>query len=185
MTLISPLKGNRGLATRRPGKAPAATRPRLAPAHANPTSSHGTSCTFLTSLPPRPLRHLGKRVDMTFPNLLDAWPHINDGALDLGVGSSSRSYVLPNIPTLSETLPGVVSDTWYAIVRRRETPARSSHACPRPLRKQLHCPTWRSVCENLTSRQSGGDPPAGSSGISEGRNRSLAPCDHFSWIKLD
>ena len=67
---------------------------------------------------------LGKRVDMTFANLLDAWPHINDGALKvLGVGSSSRSYVLPNIPTLSETLPGVVSDTWYAIVAPPETPA--------------------------------------------------------------
>ena len=67
---------------------------------------------------------LGKRVDMTFANLLDAWPHIDDGALKvLGVGSSSRSYVLPNIPTLSETLPGVVSDTWYAIVAPPETPA--------------------------------------------------------------
>ena len=67
---------------------------------------------------------LGKRVDMTFANLLDAWPHINDGALKvLGVGSSARSFALPDVSTLSETLPGVVSDTWYAIVAPPETPA--------------------------------------------------------------
>ncbi len=67
---------------------------------------------------------LSRRVDMTFANLLDALPHINDGALRvLGVGSSARSFALPDVPTLSETLPGVVSDTWYAIVAPPETPA--------------------------------------------------------------
>ena len=79
---------------------------------------------------------LGKRVDMTFANLLDAWPHIDDGALKvLGVGSSSRSYVLPNIPTLSETLPGVVSIPGTRLLHRPRHRQGSLHACPRLSRK--------------------------------------------------
>jgi tripartite-type tricarboxylate transporter receptor subunit TctC len=57
------------------------------------------------------------RVDITFANLLDAQSQIEGGKVKvLGVGSAQRFAGMPNVPTLSESLPGFVSETWYAIV---------------------------------------------------------------------
>ena len=103
---------------------------------------------------------LSRRVDMTFANLLDALPHINDGALRvLGVGSSARSFALPDVPTLSETLPGVVSDTWYAIVAPPETPADIVARLSSAIAEAIVLPAVAQRLRDLHASPIG-DPPA-------------------------
>ena len=124
---------------------------------------------------------LSRRVDMTFANLLDALPHINDGALRvLGVGSSARSFALPDVPTLSETLPGVVSDTWYAIVAPPETPADIVARLSSAIAEAIVLPA---VAQRLRDSSCVSDRRHARrrSSISEGRNRALAQCDRFGW----
>ena len=50
-------------------------------------------------------------------------PHINSGALKvLAVGTEGRLAAFPDVAAVSETFPGFVSTTWFALV----APPRSS-----------------------------------------------------------
>ena len=123
---------------------------------------------------------LSRRVDMTFANLLDALPHINDGALRvLGVGSSARSFALPDVPTLSETLPGSCPIPGTRSLHRRNT---SRHRRT-PLLGHCgsNCTACRSAAPARPSCISDRRHARRRSSISEGRNRALAQCDRFGW----
>src|SRR5215471_20878565 len=90
-------------------------------------------------MPPALTDLLGGRVDMMFANLADALPHINSGRLRaLGIATRTRFSGLPDLPTVSETLPGFVSETWFAMVAPPRTPtpiaARLSSAVAEALR---------------------------------------------------
>jgi tripartite-type tricarboxylate transporter receptor subunit TctC len=75
-------------------------------------------------MPPALTDLLGGRVDMMFANLSDALPHINSGRLHaLGMATPARFPGLPDVPTVSETLPGFISETWFAMVAPPGTPA--------------------------------------------------------------
>lgn len=75
-------------------------------------------------LPPAFVDLFAGQVDLMFANLSDSLPHIRIGKLKvLGVGSRARLPELPDVPAISEVLPGFVSDTWYAIVAPPKTPA--------------------------------------------------------------
>jgi tripartite-type tricarboxylate transporter receptor subunit TctC len=57
------------------------------------------------------------QVQMMFDNLPSAFPLISSGKLRaLAVTSAQRSAVLPDVPTVAETLPGFVEVTWWAIL---------------------------------------------------------------------
>ena len=67
---------------------------------------------------------LAGRIDFAFANLLDAWPHLSSGGMRaLAIGSEKRDPSLPDVPSLSETWPDVVSTTWFAVVAPPDTPA--------------------------------------------------------------
>lgn len=66
---------------------------------------------------------LGGQVEMMFLNFGSALPHIRSGKLRaLAIGSEKRSSLLPNLPTVSETLPGFVSMVWWAMFAPPGTP---------------------------------------------------------------
>jgi tripartite-type tricarboxylate transporter receptor subunit TctC len=67
---------------------------------------------------------LGGEVDTGFFTLGGLLPHIKAGKLRaLAVGGSRRHAALPDVPTLSEALPGMASATWFAMIAPAKTPA--------------------------------------------------------------
>jgi len=67
---------------------------------------------------------LGGRLDTAIDNVLVLAPHIKKGQLrGLGVTSSKRSVVYPELPTLSETgMPGFHAVGWFGVFAAAKTP---------------------------------------------------------------
>jgi tripartite-type tricarboxylate transporter receptor subunit TctC len=62
-------------------------------------------------------------VDLMFGNTFTVLPLIRSGKLRaLGVDSGKRIVELPDLATISETFPGYVVTTWFAIVAPPKTP---------------------------------------------------------------
>lgn len=63
-------------------------------------------------------------VPLMFSSVVAIIPHIKDGSLvALGVTSTQRLSMLPNVPTISETaIPGYESNSWYGILVPAHTP---------------------------------------------------------------
>ncbi len=67
---------------------------------------------------------LGSQVDMLFVELSTALPHIRSGKLKaIAVASEKRSSLLPDTPTLAETLPGFSAAVWFGIVGPPKLPS--------------------------------------------------------------
>ncbi len=67
---------------------------------------------------------VGGHVDLLFDNLGSAAPLIKSGNLKaIAVGSERRNAFLPDLPSVSEAVPGFRSVTWFAVVAPPRTPA--------------------------------------------------------------
>lgn len=84
---------------------------------------------FITHIPYRgtgPLTTdlIGGQVDMAFLSVTAAAPHIRSGKLRaIGVSTTTRTAVLPDVPTLAESgLPGYSFDAWLAVIAPGGTP---------------------------------------------------------------
>ena len=68
---------------------------------------------------------IGGQVQMYFDGIPTSIEHIRSGKLRaLAVTSKSRSEVLPDIPTLSDFLPGFEASFWGGVGVRANTPAK-------------------------------------------------------------
>lgn len=99
---------------------------------------------------PAQLALLSGQVDFNFDNLATASANIKSGKLKaLAVTTAKRSAVLPDVPTVAETLPGFEVDTWWGLVVPAATPkdvvARLNHAFV----DALNSPETRSRFANL------------------------------------
>jgi tripartite-type tricarboxylate transporter receptor subunit TctC len=66
---------------------------------------------------------IAARVDFAFATAPTAVPHIEGGRLRaIGVPGLTRSALLPNVPTVAETLPGYEVANWYALLGPRGLP---------------------------------------------------------------
>jgi tripartite-type tricarboxylate transporter receptor subunit TctC len=66
---------------------------------------------------------LGGNVQYMFNALPSMLGHVRSGKLrGLGVSSAKRSPDLPDVPAITETLPGYVVTTWYSFVAPKGTP---------------------------------------------------------------
>ena len=97
-------------------------------------------------------------VDLTYENSLIIVPHIKSGKVRaLGVTSAKRSKLLPDLPSLAETLPGYGASGWYGLLAPAGTPkdvlARLNAEAVRALRSP-------DVADKLSSQ--GAEPAPGS-----------------------
>jgi tripartite-type tricarboxylate transporter receptor subunit TctC len=97
-------------------------------------------------------------VDMSYENSLIITPHIKSGKVRaLAVTGAKRSQLLPELPTIAETLPGYAASGWYGLL----APA----ATPRPVIERLNTEVVRILrMPDVSSRLLGqGAEPIGSS----------------------
>jgi len=74
---------------------------------------------------------LGGQVSLTFDSLVQALPYIRDGRLRaLAVLGATRTPLLPDVPTVAESLPGYELTNWFGLV----APA----AVPRAIIARIH-----------------------------------------------
>ena len=63
------------------------------------------------------------QAQIVMPSLIQVVPHIRSGRLKvLGTSGTRRSTILPDVPTISETLPGYESYNWWGILAPAGTP---------------------------------------------------------------
>ena len=63
------------------------------------------------------------KVDVMFDSFVTGMPHVKDGKLRaLAVTSARRSTLAPDMPTVSEVLPGFESVTWFGIYGPKNMP---------------------------------------------------------------
>jgi tripartite-type tricarboxylate transporter receptor subunit TctC len=82
---------------------------------------------------PSQLAMLSGTVDFTLDNLATSGANIRAGkVLPLAVTTAKRSPLLPDVPTMAETYPGLEIDTWWGLIAPAATPrdvvARLNHA---------------------------------------------------------
>jgi len=66
---------------------------------------------------------IGGRVQVMFDSIASALPHIRAGKLRaIAVASNTRSPLMPNIPTVAESLPGYSAHSWLGIFVPTGTP---------------------------------------------------------------
>lgn len=82
---------------------------------------------------------LGNQVPMAFASLPSALPHIKTGKLRaLGVSSTKRSPVAPEIPAISETLPGYSGDLWVGLFAVKGTPREVTQKLSQAVQQALN-----------------------------------------------
>ena len=66
---------------------------------------------------------IGGQIDLLFTGAPVTLPHIQSGKLKiLAVTNTKRAAVLPNVPTIGETLPGYEFNNWYGLMAPAATP---------------------------------------------------------------
>jgi tripartite-type tricarboxylate transporter receptor subunit TctC len=85
---------------------------------------------------------LGGQVPMTFEALLSTLPHVRAGKLKaIAVTTSTRSSLLPNVPTMAEAgLPGYEATNWYGFLAPAQTPRPVVERLNREMVKVLGMP---------------------------------------------
>jgi tripartite-type tricarboxylate transporter receptor subunit TctC len=84
---------------------------------------------------------LGGTVDVMFCPINSALPHIRSGKLRaLGTTGTRRVELLPNVPTIAETIPNYESDIWIGMVAPAKTPPAIINKLNAELRRSLALP---------------------------------------------
>jgi tripartite-type tricarboxylate transporter receptor subunit TctC len=85
---------------------------------------------------------IGGQVQLTFADLPSSVEHITAGKLRaLAVTTATRSDVLPDIPTVGDSVPGYEASAWWGVGAPRNTPRKL-------LKNSDQRRSCRSSCEN-------------------------------------
>lgn len=102
---------------------------------------------------------LGGQVDMMFTESSAAMPNIRAGKLRaLAVGSEQKNAAFPDLPTVSQTLPGFVSMTSSNIVAPPKTPAAIVNKLSRALAEIMRDPAVVKRLGDLSAQAVGSTP---------------------------
>jgi tripartite-type tricarboxylate transporter receptor subunit TctC len=102
---------------------------------------------------------LGGQVDMMCDNLGVSLPHVRAGKLKaLAVASAKRFPGLPDVPALSETLPGFEAVAWFGIVAPPKTPAAIADKVAAGVREALKLPDVQRRLADLSAEPMGLTP---------------------------
>ncbi|HXX09224.1 MAG TPA: tripartite tricarboxylate transporter substrate binding protein [Pseudolabrys sp.] len=95
---------------------------------------------------------LAGNVDLMFDNLGVSLALVNAGKLKLlAVASAKRLPSLPNVPALTETLPGFESAAWYAFVAPPKTPKAVVDRINADINEALHQPSIEDGLKKLSA----------------------------------
>jgi tripartite-type tricarboxylate transporter receptor subunit TctC len=88
---------------------------------------------------------LGGTVDVMFCPINSALPHIRSGKLRaLGSTGTQRLELVPNLPTVAETVPNYESDIWIGMIAPAKTPAAIINKLNAELKRSLALPDVKS-----------------------------------------
>ncbi|HZP88158.1 MAG TPA: tripartite tricarboxylate transporter substrate binding protein [Burkholderiales bacterium] len=89
---------------------------------------------------------LGGQIQLIFLNIPAALPLVNTGkARAIGITSRTRSPLLPDVPTVAETVPGYEAGSWHGIFAPAGTPKPIIQLLSTKLRKILMSPEVHDV----------------------------------------
>jgi len=98
-------------------------------------------------------------VDVLFDSLPSGLPHVKEGRLRaLGITSLKRSPLLPNLPAISETIPGFESVTWFGMYGPKGLPAELVSRVNTAVNQALQDPEVRERLARLGIEAVGGTP---------------------------
>jgi tripartite-type tricarboxylate transporter receptor subunit TctC len=104
---------------------------------------------------------LGGQVDFNFDNLATAAPNIRAGRVKaLAVTTAQRSSVMPEVPTLAETLPGFEIDTWWGLFAPAGTPPETVRKLNAAFTQALNTPEVKARFANLMAEPAPSTPEA-------------------------
>jgi tripartite-type tricarboxylate transporter receptor subunit TctC len=99
------------------------------------------------------------QIQMLFDNVASALPHIRDGRVKaLGVTSLKRSPLLPNVPTVADTVPGFESSTWFGVFGPKNMPAEATQRLNTEIGAILRTPEFQERLRTLGYDAAGGSP---------------------------
>ena len=102
---------------------------------------------------------LGGQVELMFDNLITAMPHVKAGKLRLlGVGGARRVAAFPDVPSISERLPGFHSETWMALVAPPGTPAETTARLSGAVAKAVREPDFERLLTDMQAEPVGNSP---------------------------
>jgi len=91
------------------------------------------------------------RTPVMFDNIAVVLPHIKSGAVRaIAVTSTSRSPLLPDVPTISESgIPNFQMSGWFALLVPRSTPEKAISKLNRALNATISDPKFRNKLQEL------------------------------------
>lgn len=99
------------------------------------------------------------RLDVIFDSFSVGYPHVRDGKVRaLGVSSAERSPLVPDLPAISEQLPGFVSLTWFGVLGPANMPAPIVDKLNAAFNAALKNPKVRAQLANMGTDPVGGTP---------------------------
>jgi tripartite-type tricarboxylate transporter receptor subunit TctC len=111
-------------------------------------------------------------VDFSFDNLGSAHGLISSGSLKvLAIASAQRLPAFAQVSTVAETLPGFVSDTWFAIAAPPKTPPALAGRISRDIATALQQPEVIARYATLSAAPGGDEPAATAAFIREETER--------------
>jgi tripartite-type tricarboxylate transporter receptor subunit TctC len=102
---------------------------------------------------------IGGNLQVMFDPMPQSIPFIKSGQLRaLGVATTTRSEVLPDVPTIGAFVPGYAADTWYGIGAPKGTPAEIVDTLNREINAGLADPTITARLAELSGTVRVGTP---------------------------
>jgi tripartite-type tricarboxylate transporter receptor subunit TctC len=102
---------------------------------------------------------LAGHVDFMFDNLGNSLAHIKAGRLKaFGIASETRFAELPNVPTIAETFPAVISTSWFGVVAPPNTPGTIAERLSREIAQALKTPDIMTKLQAMSFTPAGMSP---------------------------
>jgi len=109
--------------------------------------------------PPALVDIMAGRIESMFAAVAPALPHIRTQRLRaIAVTTSKKSAILPDLPTVAETVPGFDAETWYAMVAPAGTPPVIVNRLNKEINAFLQEPTTAPSLHQQSFEAMGGTP---------------------------